>query len=166
MIALPLTKLLQKNVSFVWLEKKEIVVFNEASLDGLDYVLMQEGKVIAYASRQFKSLEKNYRTHDLELVVVVFALKIWRHYFLKYLPTQKDLNLRQCRWLELLKDYNMITDYHPGKTNVVDYVISRKSLFSLKAMNGCLTLKRDGSILVELRAKPIFLQKIWSRVES
>jgi hypothetical protein len=80
---------------------------------------MQGGKVVAYASRQLKSHEQNYPTHDLELVTVVHALKIWRHYLignkceiytdhksLKYIFTQLDLNLRQRRWLELIKDYN------------------------------------------------------------
>ncbi|WMV56467.1 hypothetical protein MTR67_049852, partial [Solanum verrucosum] len=93
---------------------------------------MQSGKVIAYASRQLKVHEKNYPTHDLELAAVVFALKIWRHYLygvhvdifidhknLQYVFTQKDLNLRQRRWLEFLKDYDMSVHYHPGKANVV-----------------------------------------------
>jgi len=89
---------------------------------------MQEGKVIAYASRQLKPYEKNYPTHDPELAAVVFALKIWRHYLyghpckiftdhksLKFIFTQKELNLRQRRWLELLKDYDMQIQYHPGR---------------------------------------------------
>ena len=99
---------------------------------GLGCVLMQHGKVIAYASRQLKTHEKNYPTHDLELAAVVFALKIWRHYLygvhvdvftdhksLQYVFTHKDLNLRQRRWLELLKEYDMSVMYHPGKANVV-----------------------------------------------
>jgi len=78
---------------------------------------MQEGKVIAYASRQLKKNEENYPTHDLELAAIVFALKIWRHYLygatcrvftdhksLKYITTQKELNLRQRRWMELISD--------------------------------------------------------------
>ncbi|WMV29334.1 hypothetical protein MTR67_022719 [Solanum verrucosum] len=94
----------------------------------LGCVLMQNGKVIAYASRQLKVHEKNYLTHDLELAAVVFALKIWRHYLysvhvdvytnhksLQYVFRQKELNLRQKRWLELLKDYDMSIHYHPGK---------------------------------------------------
>ena len=89
---------------------------------------MQNGKVIAYASRQLKEYEKNYPTHDLELAAVIFALKIWRHYLygehckiytdhksLKYLFTHKGLNLRQRRWLELLSDYDCAINYHPGK---------------------------------------------------
>ena len=79
---------------------KEFVIFSDASLNGLECVLMQEGKVVAYASRQLKPHEKNYHTHDLELAAIVFALKIWRHYLygekcfiytdhksLKYLPS-------------------------------------------------------------------------------
>ena len=106
---------------------KEYVIFSDASLNELECVLMQEGKVVAYASRQLKSHENNYPTHDLELVTIVFALKIWRHYLygekcfiytnhksLKYLPSQRELNLRQRRWMELIKDYDYVIDYHPG----------------------------------------------------
>ncbi|GJU73897.1 reverse transcriptase [Tanacetum coccineum] len=97
-------------------------------------------KVIAYASRQLKPYEVNYPTHDLELAAVVFALKIWRHYLygescdiftdhksLKYIFTQRELNMRQRRWLELLKDYDTNIQYHPGKANVVADALSRKS---------------------------------------
>ena len=107
-------------------------MYSDASRIGLGCVLMQDGKVVAYASRQLKLHEQNYPTHDLELAAVVFALKIWRHYLygekcriftdhksLKYLLTHKDLNLRQRQWLELFKDYDCINDYHPGKANVV-----------------------------------------------
>ena len=93
---------------------------------------MQEGRVIAYASRQLKKHEVNYPTHDLELATVVHALKIWRHYLLgnkvhiftdqkslKYIFTQSELNMRQRRWLELIKDYNLEVHYHPGKANFV-----------------------------------------------
>jgi hypothetical protein len=102
-------------------------------------VLIQEGKVIANASRQLRKHEKNYPTHDLKLAVVVHALKIWRHYMignkckiftdhksLKYIFTQKELNLRQRRWLELMKDYNLEIQYHPGKAKVVADALSRK----------------------------------------
>jgi hypothetical protein len=102
-------------------------------------VLMQEGHVIAYASRQLRKHELNYPTHDLELAVVVHALKIWRHYImgtkcqvytdhksLKYIFTQKDLNLRQRRWLELIKDYDLEIHYHPGKANLVADSLSQK----------------------------------------
>jgi len=100
--------------------------------------------VIAYASRQLKVHEKNYPTHDLELAAVVFSLKIWRHYLygvhvdiftnhkcLQYVFNQKDLNIRQRRWLELLKDYNMNVLYHPGKANVVADDLSRLSMGSV-----------------------------------
>jgi hypothetical protein len=100
---------------------------------------MQEGKVIAYASRQLRKHEKNYPTHDLELAAIMHALKIWRHYMignkckifthhksLKYIFTQKELNLRQRRWLELIEDYDLEIQYHPGKANVVADALSRK----------------------------------------
>ncbi|WMV29870.1 hypothetical protein MTR67_023255 [Solanum verrucosum] len=102
------------------------VVYCDTSSFGLGCVLMQNGKVIAYASRQLKVHEKNYPTHDFELAAVVFTLKIRRHYFygvhvdvftdhksLQYVFSQKQLNLRQRRWLELLKDYDMSVLYHP-----------------------------------------------------
>ena len=105
---------------------------------------MQNRKVIAYASRQLKVYEKNYPTHDLELAAVVFALKIWRHYLygvqcriytdhqsLKYFFTQKDLNMRHRRWLELVKDYDREIHYHPGKANKVADALSRKSCATL-----------------------------------
>ncbi|GJR40524.1 retrotransposon protein, putative, ty3-gypsy subclass [Tanacetum coccineum] len=114
-------------------------IYSDASKKGLVCVLMQHGKVIAYASRQLKPYEENYPTHDLELAAVVFALKIWRHYLygetcdiftdhksLKYIFTQKELNMRQRRWLELLKDYDANIQYHPGKANVVaDALVGR-----------------------------------------
>ena len=162
MTATSMTRLLKKNVKFEWSEKfqvsfdklkaflteasvltqptygKEYMIFSDASLNGLGCVLMQEGKVVSYASRQLKSHEKNYPTHDLELALVVFALKIWRHYLygekcfiytdhksLKYLPSQRELNLRQRRWMELIKDYDCVIDYHPRKANVVVYALSR-----------------------------------------
>nr|GFA18130.1 retrotransposon protein, putative, Ty3-gypsy subclass [Tanacetum cinerariifolium] len=115
-------------------------IYSDASKKGLGCVLMQHGKVIAYASRQLKPFEVNYPTHDLELAAVVFALKIWRHYLygescdvftdhksLKYIFTQRELNMRQRRWLELLKDYDTNIQYHPGKANVVADALSRKS---------------------------------------
>ncbi|GJZ89300.1 putative reverse transcriptase domain-containing protein [Tanacetum coccineum] len=106
---------------------------------GLGAVLMQNEKVIAYASRQLKIHEKNYTTHDLELGAVVFALKIWRHYLygtkctvfidhksLQHILDQKELNMRQRHWLELLSDYDYEIRYHPGKANVVADALSRK----------------------------------------
>jgi hypothetical protein len=120
--------------------EKSFDVFCDASKTGLGCVLMQEGRVIAYASRQLRKHEINYPTHDLELAAVVYALKIWRHYLLgnlcniftdhkslKYIFTQPELNMRQRRWLELIKDYNLNVQYHPGKANVVADALSRKS---------------------------------------
>ncbi|GKD56586.1 putative reverse transcriptase domain-containing protein, partial [Tanacetum coccineum] len=111
----------------------------ELRTEGLGAVLMQNEKVIAYASRQLKIHEKNYTTHDLELGAVVFALKIWRHYLygtkctmftdhksLQHILDQKELNMRQRRWLELLSDYDCEIRYHPGKANVVADALSRK----------------------------------------
>ena len=113
-----------------------MVYFDESSV-GLGYVLIYNDKIITYASRQLKFHEKNYPTHDFELVAVVFALKIWHHYLygvhiyvftdhksLQYIFTKKELNLRQRRWLELLKDYDVSIIYHLGKTNVVSDTLS------------------------------------------
>ncbi|GJR90959.1 putative reverse transcriptase domain-containing protein [Tanacetum coccineum] len=118
---------------------EDFVVYCDASIKGLGAVLMQRMKVIAYASRQLKIHEKNYTTHDLELGAVVFALKIWRHYLygtkcivftdhksLQHILDQKDLNMRQRRWIELLSDYDCEIRYHPGKANVVADALSRK----------------------------------------
>ena len=149
MIALPLTRLTRKDVKFEWDDKCEqsfqqlkyclthapvlalpddsgdFEVYSDASLNGLGCVLMQHGRVIAYASQQLKPHELNYPTHDLELAAIIFALKLWRHYLygekckiftdhksLQYLFTQKDLNLRQRRWMKLLSDYDCTIDYH------------------------------------------------------
>ena len=122
-------------------------VYSDASHQGLGCMLMQHKRVVAYASRQLKKHELNYPTHDLELAAVIFALKTWRHYLygatcqiftdhksLKYLFTQKELNLRQRRWMELLKDYDCTIDYHPGKANVVADALSQKSTGSLAYM--------------------------------
>ncbi|WRX31631.1 Reverse transcriptase domain - like 10 [Theobroma cacao] len=171
LIAAPLTRLTRKGVKFEWddvcdnqfqelknrltsapvltlpVNGKEFLVYSDASKLGLGCVLMQDEKVIAYASRQLKKHETNYPTHDLELAAVVFSLKIWRHYLygercriftdhksLKYLLTQKELNLRQRRWLELIKDYDLVIDYHLGKANVVADALSPKSSSSLAVL--------------------------------
>ena len=192
-----MTRLLQKNVKYEWSEKcqrsfdklkafltealvltqptcgKEYVIFSDISLNRLGCVLMQEGKVIAYALRQLKPHEKNYPTHDLELAVIVFALKIWRHYLygekcfiyidhksLKYLPLQRELNLRQRRWMELIKDYDFMIDYHPGKANVVADALSRKTMQTLRALNAHLSLTDDGTVVTELIARPILLNRV------
>nr|GFB54254.1 putative reverse transcriptase domain-containing protein [Tanacetum cinerariifolium] len=118
---------------------KDFVVYCDASHKGLGAVLMQGEKMIAYASRQLKVHERNYTTHGLELGSVVFALKVWRHYLygtrctmftdhksLQHILDQKDLNMRQRRWLELLSDYDCDIRYHPGKANVVADALSRK----------------------------------------
>jgi ribonuclease HI len=119
--------------------QKGFDIYCDACGQGRGCVLMQEGHVIAYASHQLQKHELNYPTHDLELAAVVHALKIWRHYImgtkcqvytdhksLKYIFTQKDLNLRQRRWLELIKDYDLEIHYHPGKANLVADALSRK----------------------------------------
>ncbi|GJY33718.1 reverse transcriptase domain-containing protein [Tanacetum coccineum] len=137
-IATSMTKLTQKKVKFDW-GAENFIVYCDASHKGLGVVLMQNEKVIAYASRQLKIHEKNYTTHDLELGAVVFALKIWRHYLygtkctvftnhksLQHILDQKELNMRQRRWLELLSDYDCKIRYHPGKANVVADALSRK----------------------------------------
>ncbi|KAL0556899.1 hypothetical protein IC582_005416 [Cucumis melo] len=179
-IATPLTQLTRKGAPFVWskacedsfqtLKQKLVtapvltvpdgsgnfVIYSDASKKGLGCVLMQQGKVVAYASRQLKIHEQNYPTHDLELAAVVFALKIWRHYLygekiqiftdhksLKYFFTQKELNMRQRRWLELVKDYDCEILYHPGKANVVADALSRKVSHSAALITRQAPLHRD-----------------------
>ncbi|GJV94873.1 putative reverse transcriptase domain-containing protein [Tanacetum coccineum] len=118
---------------------EDFVVYCDASHKGLGDVLMQREKVISYASRQLKIHEKNYTTYDLELRSVVFSLKLWRHYLygtkctvftdhksLQHILNQKELNMRQRRWLELLSDYDCEIRYHPRKANVVVDALSRK----------------------------------------
>jgi hypothetical protein len=120
--------------------EKPFSIYCDASGQGLGCVLMQDDRVVAYASRQLRKHEVNYPTNDLELAAVVYALKIWRHYLmgkrcelctdhksLKYIFTQSNLNLRQRRWLELIKDYDLGINYHPGKANVVADALSRRS---------------------------------------
>jgi len=164
-ISMLLTQLTKNGQAFVWTEKCEnsfqelkkrlttspvlalpdptghFVIFCDASKMGLGCVLMQDKRVVAYSSRQLRTHEKNYPTHDLELAAIVFALKIWRHYVyggkfevfsdyksLKYLFDQKELNMRQRRWMEFLKDYDFELHYHLGKANIVADALSRKSL--------------------------------------
>ena len=115
-------------------------MYCDSSKDGLGCVLMQSGKVVAYGYRQLKNHEQNYPTHDMELAAVVFALEIWLHYLygeqfevfsdhksLKYIFTQRDLNMRQRRWMEFLEDYDFILHYHLSKANVVADALSQKS---------------------------------------
>ena len=180
-IAKPMTQLLKKEEKFIWSaecnrsfeelkrrlvsapvlilpdQTKDFQVYCDASRQGLGCVLMQDGKVVSYASRQLRPHEGNYPTHDLELAAVVHALKIWRHYLisnrcevytdhksLKYIFTQPDLNLRQRRWLELIKDYDMGIHYHPGKANVVADALSRKSYCNVAWVEQlCCEVQRD-----------------------
>jgi hypothetical protein len=120
--------------------EKPFSIYCDTSGQGLGCVIMQDGHVVAYASRQLRKHEVKYPTHDLELAVVVHALKIWRHNLigkrcelymdhtsLKYIFTQSNLNLRQRSWLELIKDYDLRIIYHPGKANIVADALSRRS---------------------------------------
>ncbi|KAL0534041.1 hypothetical protein IC582_028318 [Cucumis melo] len=209
-IANPLTQLTRKGTPFVWSpacessfqelkqklvtapvltvpdESGSFVIYSDACKKGLGCVLMQQGKVVAYASRQLKIHEQNYPTHDLELAAVVFALKIWRHYLygekiqiytdhksLKYFFTQKELNMRQRRWLELVKDYDCEILYHPGKANVVADALSRKVAHSAALITKQTPLLRDferaeiavsvGEVtaqLAQLSVQPTLRQKI------
>ncbi|GJU43942.1 putative reverse transcriptase domain-containing protein [Tanacetum coccineum] len=179
-IAKSMTKLTQKKVKFDWGDKQEaafqllkeklcsapilalpegaenFIIYCDASHKGLGVVLMQNEKVIAYASRQLKIHEKNYTTHDLELGAVVFALKLWRHYLygtkctvytdhksLQHILDQKELNMRQRRWLELLSDYDCEIRYHPGKANVVADALSRKEREPLRVRALVMTIGLD-----------------------
>jgi hypothetical protein len=163
-IAKPMMELLKKGVKFEWSQKcedafhalrqhlttapvlaqpnntKSFDVYCDASGTRLSCVLMQDNRVIDYASRALRPHEQNYPTHDLELAAVVHALKIWRHYLmgahcniytdhksLKYIFTQADLNMRHQRWLELIKVYDLEVHYHPGKANVVADALCRKA---------------------------------------
>jgi hypothetical protein len=126
--------------------EKPFSIYCDASGQDLGCVLMQDNYVVAYASRQLRKHEDKYPAHDLELAVVVHALKIWRHYIidkrcevysdhksLKYIFTQLDLNLRQSIWLELIKDYDLEVKYHPVKANMVADALSRRSPINMLA---------------------------------
>ena len=209
-IATPLTKLTRKDVKYDWVDacqksfdelkgrltsapvlalpngRDGFVVYNDPSRQGLGCVLMQNDRVIAYASRQLKKHEQNYPTHDLELAAVVFAMKIWRHYLygvpcriftdhksLKYIFTQKELNLRQRRWLELIKDYDCTIEYHPGKANVVADALSIPEsslshmrsgylplLVDLRALGVILEVEDSGALLATFHARPLLVDQI------
>ncbi|XP_055960623.1 uncharacterized protein LOC126668412 [Mercurialis annua] len=190
-ISAPLTKLTQKGVKFEWTDKceasfeklKEILttapvlalpsgidgftVYCDASQIGLGCVLMQHGQVIAYASRQLKKHEVNYPTHDLELAAS-----------LKYIFDQRELNLRQRRWLELLKDYDCTIQYHPGKANVVADALSRKSSGSLAHISEIgrrpmvrewhsliasgygFQISQTGCLLAQLQVQPVLIDRV------
>ncbi|GJS44002.1 putative reverse transcriptase domain-containing protein [Tanacetum coccineum] len=145
-----------------------VVVYCDASGIGLGCVLMQRGKVIAYASRQLKIHEKNYTTHDLEFGAVVFALKIWRNYMygtksviytdhksLQHIFSQKELNMRHRRWIELFSDYDCEICYHPGKANVVADALSRKKIVipKRKGLDEMIEQRSDGTLY--------YLDQIW-----
>ena len=142
--------------------------------------------MIAYASRQLKTHEMNYPTHDLELAAIVHALKTWRHYLfgetfqiftdhksLKYVPTQKELNLRQIRWMELIKYFDFTIDYHPRKVNIVADALSRKTIDRLAGMV-CYNLKSlvalremnvqfkvcNGVLVAIMQVKPVIVDEI------
>jgi hypothetical protein len=135
-----LKKRLMSPLVFVMPDLQKVFdIYCDACGQGLGCVLMQEGHVISYASHQLRKHELNYPTHDLEPEAVLHVLNIWRHYImgikcqvytdhksLKYIFTQKDLNLRQRRWLELIKDYDLEIHYHPCKANLVADALSRK----------------------------------------
>jgi hypothetical protein len=169
-ISKPITELLAKGNTFEWTPRRETIfqelkkrltmapvltmsnmekpfsIYCDASGQGLGCVLMQDGHVVAYASRQLRKHKEKYPTHNLELAAVVHALKIWRHYIigkrcdvysdhksLKYIFTQPDLNLMQQKWLELIKDYDLGINHHPGKTNVVANALSKRSHVNMLA---------------------------------
>jgi len=150
---------------------KPFEVYCDASHLGLGCMLMQKKKAVVYASRQLKVYERSYLTHDLELAAIVFALKIRRHYLygaqfrvfsdhksLKYLFDQKELNMRQRRWMEFLKDYDFDLLYHPGKANVVVDALSRKTVHIAHLMIKEVELLeqfRDMKLWVELGSKSI-----------
>jgi hypothetical protein len=170
-ISKPMTELLAKGKTFKWTPRREasfqelkkrltttpiltipvvekpFFINCDASGQGLGCVLIQDGHVVAYSSRQLRKHEEKYLTHDLKLAVVVHALKIWRHYIigkrcevysdhksLKYIFTQSDLNLRQQRWLELIKDYDLGINYHHGKANVIADALSKRSHVNILAI--------------------------------
>ena len=167
--------------------KDGYVVYNNVSRQGLGCVSMQDGIVIAYTSRQLKKHEQNYPTHDLELATVVFTVKIWRHYLycvpyqiftyhksLQYIFTPKELNLRQCQWLELIKDYDCTIEYHPRKANVVVDALSRKLegsyaylqtvylplLIELRSLGVQLQVAKTRTLLASFYVRPLLVDQI------
>ncbi|KAJ9563166.1 hypothetical protein OSB04_008326 [Centaurea solstitialis] len=194
-IAVPLTRLTRKSEPFVWGEEQEaafdtlrrklceapvltlpegvedLTFYCDASYHGLGCVLMQRGRVIAYASRQLKTHEVNYPTHDLELAAVVFVLKLWRHYLygvrctiytdhksLRYFMDQQNLNMRQRRWLEVIKDYDCEILYHPGKANVVADALSRKGSILLLRVP-CMRMTVTTSLIELIRQSQVEVVK-------
>jgi hypothetical protein len=166
-VAKPITELLKKGNRYIWndacdeafkvLKKllttslvltqlniaKPFDIYYDASSTGLGGVLMQEGRVISYSSRQLRHNEEHYPTHDLELAAVVMALRMWHRYLhgnvvhiytdhksVKYIFTQPDRNMRKCWWLELIKDYELEFHYHLGKANIVADALSHKAHYN------------------------------------
>ncbi|XP_012468877.1 uncharacterized protein LOC105786955 [Gossypium raimondii] len=162
------------NVIFALPESgKGYVVYSDASHSILGCVLMQDRKVVVYASIQLKPHECNYPTHDLELDAMVFTLKIWRHHLygdkciiyidhkgLKYVLTQKELNLRQRHWIELLKGYDCIIGYHLSKANVVTKALSRNSMSELRVMFSKFNLFDNSGLLSKFQVQPTLIEKI------
>ncbi|GJR86352.1 putative reverse transcriptase domain-containing protein [Tanacetum coccineum] len=155
---------------------EDFVVYCDASGLGLGCVLMQRCKVIAYASRQLKIHEKNYMTHDLELGAVVFALKTWRHYLygtksviytdhksLQHIFSQKELNMRQRRWIELFSDYDCEIRYHPGKANVVADALNKIRAAQKEAVDESARLQKGLDEMIEQRSDGTlyYLDRIW-----
>nr|GEU93273.1 hypothetical protein [Tanacetum cinerariifolium] len=155
-----LNKLTVKNRNGVYVDPAKVEAIRNCGIDAKrKTVLMQREKVIVYASRQLKKHEENYTTHDLELGAVVFALSLWRHYLygtkctmytdhksLQYILDQKELNMRQRRWIELLSDHDCEIRYHPGKGNVVADALSRKDREPLRVRSLVMMLPLFGGI--------------------
>jgi hypothetical protein len=165
----PITKLKKKNNKFVWTEKcaevfwrlkellttmpilkvpdmdEEFLVCIDASKEGLGRVLMKDGRAIAYILRKLRRHEDNYVMHDLELLAIVYSLRVWRHYLigqkfelkidhcgLQHIFTQRDLNAQQRRWSELLSEYDFEITYIKGTVNkVADALSQRPCIFSV-----------------------------------
>ncbi|GJR23236.1 reverse transcriptase domain-containing protein [Tanacetum coccineum] len=152
---------------------EDFVVYCDASNQGLGCMLMQRDKVIAYTSKQLKIHEKNYTTHDLELGVVVFALKTWRYYLygtksviytdhksLQHIFDQKDLNMRQRRWIELFSDYECEIRYHPRKANVVADALSKKEHVKPRHVHAmAMTIQHGMKVLILAAQKEAFEQE-------
>nr|GEV60616.1 putative reverse transcriptase domain-containing protein [Tanacetum cinerariifolium] len=202
MIAKSLTILTQKYKNFDWGEKQELafqtlknklcnahvlalldgpedfVEYPDASGIGLGCVLMQRGKVIAYASWQLRIHKKNYTTHDLELGAVVFALKIMRHYLyrtksviytdhksLHHIFSQKELNMRHRHWIELFSDYDCEIRYYSGKENLGADALSRKER---EAVDESVRLQKCVDAMIEQRCDETlyYLDRIWVPLKS
>ncbi|XP_052481138.1 uncharacterized protein LOC128035438 [Gossypium raimondii] len=162
LIVAPLTKFLSKNVPFVWTDEQQSSFKKLESIFTQTHVLIQpesSKKFVVYSDSRMslKSDKGNYPMHDLELAAVVFILKVWRHYLygeryiiytdhksFKYLLTQKDLNLRQRRCIELIKDYDCTIESQPGKANLVVDALSCRAMSDLKAMFAHLSLFEEG----------------------